>query len=75
MVLTSPRWLDGYSRLTSMALRTPFAAAVAFLSLLAGTPADGQTTDLLKREVAAVGVVERLGATVPPPARFADAGR
>ena len=55
-----------------MAPRTPLTAAIALLSLLAATPADGQTTDLLEREVAAVGVVERLGAAVPFSGAFTD---
>ena len=55
-----------------MAPRTAFPAAIAILSLLAARPADGQTTDLLKREVAAVGVVERLGAPVPLAGAFTD---
>ena len=55
-----------------MAPRTPFTAAIALLSLLAATPAEGQTTDLLKREVAAVGVIERLGAAVPLSGAFTD---
>ena len=55
-----------------MAPRPALPAALALLSLLAAMPADGQTTDLLKREVAAVGVVERLGATVPLAGAFTD---
>jgi protein SCO1/2 len=55
-----------------MASRTSTSAAVAILSLLAASPARGQTTELLKREVAAVGVVERLGAAVPLSGSFTD---
>ena len=55
-----------------MASRTHPHAAVGLLLLLAATPVDGQTTDLLKREVAAVGVVERLGAAVPLSGAFTD---
>ena len=51
------------------------AAAVAVLLALPGLPV-AQTTDLLKREVAAIGVTERLGAAVPRDATFVDsAGR
>ena len=48
-----------------MAPPTRFAITGLVLALLAPLPAEGQTTDLLKREVAAIGVVERLGAAVP----------
>ncbi len=47
-------------------------AALAFLAMLWATPAGAQTTELLKREVAAVGVVERLGAAVPLGGEFTD---
>ena len=46
--------------------------ALALLALVAAVPAAGQTTDLLKREVAAIGVVERLGAPVPLTGAFTD---
>ncbi len=55
-----------------MAKHTRFVASFALLALIAIAPADGQTTDLLKREVAAVGVVERLGAAVPLTGAFTD---
>jgi protein SCO1/2 len=49
------------------------ARALCILVLLfAAAPAAAQTTDLLRREVAAVGVVERLGAGVPRDATFTD---
>ncbi len=53
---------------------TPTArpAFLALLALLAAVPAEGQTTDLLKREVAAIGVTEKLGAAVPRGATFTD---
>lgn len=47
-------------------------APLALLALLAALPAAGQTTDLLKREVAAIGVTEKLGAVVPREATFTD---
>lgn len=47
-------------------------APLALLALLAALPAAGQSTDLLKREVAAIGVTERLGAAVPRDATFTD---
>lgn len=51
-------------------------ALAVVLGLAAAAPARAQTTDLLKREVAAVGVEERLGAEVPRGAAFTDsAGR
>lgn len=55
-----------------MSSRARIPSAIALLALLAATPAEGQTTDLLKREVAAVGVVERLGAAVPLSGEFTD---
>ena len=48
------------------------ARALSLLVLAAAAPAAAQTADLLKREVAAVGVVERLGAPVPRGASFTD---
>lgn len=50
----------------------PFHALAACAVLLSGGGAAAQTTDLLRREVAAVGVVERLGAQVPGDASFAE---
>ncbi|MEI7704607.1 MAG: SCO family protein [Deltaproteobacteria bacterium] len=50
------------------------AILLGFLALLGASPAVAQTTDLLKREVAAIGVVEKLGATVPRGATFTDSG-
>jgi protein SCO1/2 len=47
-------------------------AATAIVALLAAAPAAAQTTDLLKREVASIGVVEKLGAAVPRDAAFTD---
>ncbi len=46
----------------------------ALLALLAAAalPARAQTTDQLKREVAAIGVEEKLGAAVPRAATFTD---
>ena len=55
-----------------MAPPTRFAITGLVLALLAPLPAEGQTTDLLKREVAAIGVVERLGAAVPLGGAFTD---
>jgi protein SCO1/2 len=51
------------------------ALAAGLLAALAARPAPalGQTTAQLKREVAAIGVTERLGATVPRSATFTDA--
>jgi protein SCO1/2 len=51
------------------------AAQALALALLAGLPAPAaaQTTDQLKREVASIGVTERLGAAVPRDAAFTDA--
>lgn len=50
-------------------------AALAAAGILLATPAAGraQTTDQLKREVASIGVTERLGAAVPRGAAFTDA--
>jgi protein SCO1/2 len=45
---------------------------LAVFALVAALPAAAQTTDLLKREVAAIGVTERLGAAVPRDATFTD---
>lgn len=45
---------------------------LALAALLAAFPAAGQTTDLLKREVAAIGITEKLGAVVPRSATFTD---
>ncbi len=52
-------------------------AGLALLAALAAAPAArAQVTDQLKREVAAIGVTERLGAAVPLDAAFTDsAGR
>jgi protein SCO1/2 len=47
--------------------------ALALCVLGAAPAAAAQTTDLLRRELAAVGVVERLGATVPRETPFTDA--
>jgi protein SCO1/2 len=49
--------------------------AAGLLAALAAGPAPvlAQTTDQLRREVAAIGVTERLGATVPRSATFTDA--
>jgi len=47
-------------------------ALTACAVLLAGGAAAAQTTEQLRREVAAVGVVERLGARVPRSASFAE---
>jgi protein SCO1/2 len=48
----------------------------ALLALAAAGPAGGQTSDRLRREVAAIGVTERLGAEVPAGLAFTDeAGR
>jgi protein SCO1/2 len=55
-----------------MAPHSRFAAVLALLALFTAMPVDGQTTDLLKREVAAIGVVERLGAMVPLSGAFTD---
>ena len=51
---------------------SPFRTALALLALVAALPASGQTTDLLRREVAAIGVTEKLGAAVPRDATFTD---
>ena len=51
---------------------TRFAVPLALLAGLAATRSEAQTTDLLKREVAAIGVVERLGAAVPLFGAFTD---
>lgn len=49
---------------------------LALAALLAALPAAAQTTELLKREVAAIGITEKLGAAVPRSATFTDsAGR
>src|SRR5512147_1935902 len=56
--------------LLQRALRGAMAACV--LASAPG-PARAQTADLLKREIAEVGVVERLGAAVPRQATFAEA--
>jgi len=48
------------------------AGAAALIGALRPGPAVAQTTDLLKREVAAVGVEEKLGAAVPRDAAFTD---
>lgn len=55
--------------------RTWLALAVAAAALLLAAPpgARAQTTDQLKREVAAIGVTERLGAAVPLDAAFNEA--
>src|SRR5512137_1069999 len=52
-----------------MSVYRPLAAAFA---LLLAFPAAAQTTDFLKREVAAIGVVEKLGNAVPRDAVFTD---
>jgi protein SCO1/2 len=52
--------------------RVPLRALAACAALLAGGGAAAQGADQLRREVAAVGVVERLGARVPRAAAFAE---
>jgi protein SCO1/2 len=52
-----------------MPVYRPLAAAFAVLLAM---PAAAQTTDLLKREVASIGVVEKLGNAVPRDAVFTD---
>lgn len=52
--------------------RIPLRALAACAALLAGGGAAAQGTDQLRREVAAVGVVERLGAQAPLAAAFAE---
>lgn len=52
--------------------RVPLRALATCAVLLSGGGAAAQTTDQLRREVAAVGVVERLGAPVPRAAAFAE---
>ncbi len=51
---------------------TSLRALATCAALLAGGGAAAQSADLLRREVAAVGVVERLGAQVPRDAAFAE---
>ena len=53
--------------------RLPLRALAACAALAAARGAAGQTAEQLKREVAAVGVAERLGARVPRQAVFAEA--
>jgi protein SCO1/2 len=48
------------------------ASVLAAGAVVAAAPAGAQTTELLKREVAAIGVEEKLGAEVPRGATFTD---
>ncbi len=60
----------------SAAAGSPLCALAAVAALAAAARAGAQTTDQLRREIAAVGVVERLGASVPRDAPFTtDEGR
>ncbi len=56
------------------AARVFIRAAAACAAVAVAGRAAGQTSDQLRREVAAVGVVERLGAEVPRDAAFTDEG-
>jgi protein SCO1/2 len=53
--------------------RPAWTALVLAQALVVAPPAAAQTTDQLKREVAAIGVTERLGAAVPRQAGFNEA--
>jgi len=59
--------------MTGIRRRAPARALLACTLLLPAGLAAAQTSDLLRREVAAVGVVERLGAAVPRGAAFTEA--
>ncbi|HET8734222.1 MAG TPA: SCO family protein, partial [Anaeromyxobacteraceae bacterium] len=49
-----------------------YRPVLAVFALLAALPAPAQTTDQLRREVAAIGVTEKLGNPVPRDATFVD---
>lgn len=59
--------------MTGIPRRAPARALLACALLQPAGLAAAQTSDLLRREVAAVGVVERLGAAVPRGAAFTEA--
>ncbi|RMH39993.1 MAG: SCO family protein [Deltaproteobacteria bacterium] len=56
----------------SVSSRLAWAVAAAAAAIAPAGPAAGQTTDRLRRELAGVQVVERLGARVPLDAPFVD---
>ncbi|HVP67411.1 MAG TPA: SCO family protein [Anaeromyxobacteraceae bacterium] len=56
----------------SAAARRGVRSGAGLLALAAAATAGAQSTEYLKREIAAVGVVERLGAAVPRGAAFTD---
>jgi protein SCO1 len=49
-----------------------YRPVIAVIALVAASTASPQTTDLLRREVAAIGVTEKLGNPVPRDATFTD---